>query len=185
MSPTRSRWHWLAARKHPNDGHAHAHQAVAGHHPRRNHDQKALRPRGPPAANSQGQDPTGRHRDGVIGRNYKGQPNGGGTYGTFPPLAGSEWVLGDPERIAAVVLNGLGGEVVVAGETYNNQMTPVGETWTDEQVAAVLTFIRKEWGNNAGRVLPEAVAQTRAKTKESGHTGPWTEKTLNAAFPAE
>ena len=113
------------------------------------------------------------------------QPNGDGTSGTFPPLAGSERVLGDPQRIAAVVLNGLGGEVVVAGETYNNQMTPVGETWTDEQVAAVLTFIRKEWGNNAGRVLPEAVAQTRAKTKESGHTGPWTEKTLNAAFPAE
>lgn len=113
------------------------------------------------------------------------QPNGGGTPGTFPPLAGSEWVLGDPQRIAAVVLNGLGGEIVVSGKTYNNQMTPVGETWTDEQVAAVLTFIRKEWGNNAGRVLPEEIAKTRAKTAESGHAGPWTEETLNATFPAE
>ena len=113
------------------------------------------------------------------------QPNGGGTPGTFPPLAGSDWVLGDPQRIAAVVLNGLGGEVVVSGKTYNNQMTPVGETWTDEQVAAVLTFIRNEWGNNAGRVLPEIVAQARTKTGESGHTGPWTEKTLNATFSAE
>jgi mono/diheme cytochrome c family protein len=113
------------------------------------------------------------------------QSNGGGTPGTFPPLAGSDWVMGDPQRIAAVVLNGLGGEVVVSGKTYNNQMTPVGETWSDEQVAAVLTYIRKEWGNSGGRVFPDAVSQARAKTKESGQAGPWTEATLNAAFPAE
>tara|TARA_Y100000588_G_scaffold107861_1_gene118171 strand:- start:1185 stop:1790 length:606 start_codon:yes stop_codon:yes gene_type:complete len=113
------------------------------------------------------------------------QPTGGGTPGQIPPLAGSEWVLGDSQKAAAIVINGLGGPIEVAGKSFNGAMTAVGATWTDEQVAAVLTYIRSEWGNDAGRVMPEEVAEAKKKIQASGQSGPWTVDTLNAAFPAE
>ena len=119
--------------------------------------------------------------------NCKGchQPNGGGTPGSFPPLVGSEWVLGNPQKVAAIVMNGLGGPITVVGKSFNNQMTPVGATWTDEQIAAVLTYIRNEWGNGGGRVLPEEIGKARGKIQESGQVGAWMVEALNAAFPAE
>ena len=113
------------------------------------------------------------------------QPNGGGTPGSFPPLVGSEWVLGGSQRAAAIVMNGLGGPITVVGKSFNNQMTPVGATWTDEQIAAVLTYIRNEWGNDGGRVMPEEIGKARGKIQEFGQAGAWTVETLNAAFPAE
>ena len=111
------------------------------------------------------------------------QPHGGGTPGSIPPLVGSEWVTGNPERIAAIVMNGLGGPITVKNNSFNNQMTPVGGAWSDEQVAAVLTYIRGNWGNGGARVMPEEVAAARATIKEQGQTGPWTVKSLEAAFP--
>ena len=111
------------------------------------------------------------------------QPEGGGTPGSIPPLAGSEWVTGNPERIAAIVMNGLGGPIEVNGEPFNNQMTPVGAAWSDEDIAAVLTYIRGNWGNGGARVMPEEVEAARATIKEQGQTGPWTVESLEAAFP--
>ena len=82
-------------------------------------------------------------------------------------------------------MNGLGGPITVVGKSFNNQMTPVGATWTDEQIAAVLTYIRNEWGNDGGRVMPEEIGKARGKIQESGQSGAWTVETLKAAFPAE
>ena len=69
--------------------------------------------------------------------------------------------------------------------SFNNQMTPVGAAWSDEEIAAVLTYIRSNWGNGAPRVMPEDVADTRATIKKEGQTGPWTVESLKAAFPEE
>ncbi len=113
------------------------------------------------------------------------QPEGGGTPGSIPPLVGSEWVTGNPGRLAAIVMNGLGGPIEVNGEPFNNQMTPVGAAWSDEDIAAVLTYIRGNWGNGGARVMPEDVAATRATIKEQGQTGPWTVKSLEAVFPEQ
>lgn len=113
------------------------------------------------------------------------QPHGGGTPKLVPPLAQSEWVLGDPQKAAAIVLNGLEGPIVVKGEEFSAAMTPVGAAWSDEDIAAVVTYIRQEWGNGGSRMMPEEVAATRAKIQEAGHTGTWTVETLNSVFPAE
>lgn len=90
------------------------------------------------------------------------QATGLGQAGTFPPLAGSEWVLAPgANRIAHVVLYGLTGPITVKGQQFNNTMLAWRDVYTDEQLAAVLTYIRSSWGNNATPVTPEMLKAAR------------------------
>ena len=111
------------------------------------------------------------------------QYSGQGLPGQFPPLGGSEWaVASHPGRIIRIVLDGLQGPIEVKGQQFNNVMVP----WRprppdvpglkDDEVAAVLTFVRQEWGNNASPVKPEEVKAIREKTKE--RTQQWTASEL-------
>jgi mono/diheme cytochrome c family protein len=102
------------------------------------------------------------------------QANGLGTPPTFPPLAGSEWVLEkDPARIIRIVLDGMKGPVMVKGQPYGSAvMTPWRSSLNDEEIAQVLTYIRKSWGNNASVVTAQQVATVRKDT--ATHTGEWT-----------
>jgi cytochrome c oxidase cbb3-type subunit 2 len=96
------------------------------------------------------------------------QPNGEGLAGQFPPLAGSDWVLGDKERLIKISMYGLMGEIEVNGVKYNNVMAPPGippGSLTDDQIANVLTYIRNDWGNSASAVSAEEVATVRASLK--------------------
>jgi cytochrome c oxidase cbb3-type subunit 2 len=96
------------------------------------------------------------------------QPNGEGLAGQFPPLAGSDWVLGDKDRLIKISMYGLMGEIEVNGVKYNNVMAPPGippGSLTDEQIADVLTYIRNDWGNSASAVSPEEVATVRSSLK--------------------
>jgi cytochrome c oxidase cbb3-type subunit 2 len=96
------------------------------------------------------------------------QANGEGLAGQFPPLAGSDWVLGDKDRLIMISMYGLMGEIEVNGVKYNNVMAPPGippGSLTDEQIANVLTYIRNDWGNSASAVSPEEVATVRASLK--------------------
>jgi mono/diheme cytochrome c family protein len=88
------------------------------------------------------------------------QPGGTGIPGAFPPLAGSDYLLADPERAAGVVLHGLFGPVTVNGVTYESAMPPV--PLEDADVAAVLTYVLQAWGNQGPAVTPETVARVRA-----------------------
>lgn len=88
------------------------------------------------------------------------QPTGKGQEGLAPPLAESEWVLGDPETVAKIVLHGLRGPVKVKGVQYSLDM-PAAGFLTDEQVAGVLTYIRREWDHEASPVTPDFVAKVR------------------------
>ena len=90
----------------------------------------------------------------------------GATGGAFPPLAGSPWVLGDAALPVKIVLNGLHGPVEVDGRTFNLEMPPQGGTLPDEQIAAILTFVRSSWGNKAAAVTPEFVKATREANAE-------------------
>lgn len=97
-------------------------------------------------------------------------PTGQGLPGAIPPLAGSEWVTGSEERLVRIVLYGLTGPVKVAGHDYNNpamvafgKVAGGGFNWSDEKIAAVLTYIRQEWGNKAGPITTEQVAAIHAK----------------------
>ncbi len=91
-----------------------------------------------------------------------GADGNGATGGAFPPLAGSPWVGGDPDRSVKVVLHGLHGPVDVLGKTYNLEMPPQGAMLPDDQVAAILTFVRSSWGNQAGSVTADTVKTIRA-----------------------
>lgn len=106
------------------------------------------------------------------------QANGAGVPGQYPPLAGSEWVMGEPARLKRILLHGLEGAVRVGGVTYNGNMPPFGAKMKDAQIAAVLSYIRSEWGNSAAPVSGEAVAATRDATKSRAQ--PWTEPELLA-----
>ncbi|MBD0259551.1 MAG: c-type cytochrome [Cytophagales bacterium] len=86
------------------------------------------------------------------------QGNGLGDSGRFPPLAGSEWVTGSKEKLVRVVLNGLEGPILVKGRPYNNVM-PQHRFLKDEDIAAVLTYIRGQFGNRAG---PVSAGEVRA-----------------------
>ena len=100
------------------------------------------------------------------------QPNGEGNGETYPPLAGSEWVNGPDARLARIVLHGLTGEVEVAGQTYSGAMPPWKDVLKDEELAAVLTYVRSSWGNKASAVSAATVSSVRAA--HASRTTPWT-----------
>ena len=103
------------------------------------------------------------------------QPTGRGLEGLAPPLADSEWVNGDPERIIKVVMHGLRGPIKVKGLSYSYDM-PAAGFLSDEQIAGVLTYIRREWDHEASPVPLDLVQKVRAETK--GRTDAWTEGEL-------
>src|SRR5690606_37350208 len=92
------------------------------------------------------------------------QANGKGLPGAFPPLAGSEWVHGDPARIIKIVLKGMMGPVKVGNQEFNSVMTPLESLLTDEEIAAVVTYVRNEWENQGSAVTAEQVATIRQAT---------------------
>lgn len=96
------------------------------------------------------------------------QSTGKGLNGVFPPLARSEWVLGPAERPVSLVLRGLAGNIEVAGAEYNGVMPAFGEQLSDEEIAAVVTYIRSSWGNEAEPVDAELVKTLRARWEGAG-----------------
>ena len=86
--------------------------------------------------------------------------NGKGDGSRFPPIAGSEWVKGDQRRLIDVVLNGLSGPIEVNGKAYDGVMPPA-DYLTNEEIAQVLTYIRKEFGDNSSPVGSYYVAEGR------------------------
>jgi mono/diheme cytochrome c family protein len=103
------------------------------------------------------------------------QPTGKGLEGLAPPLAESEWVLGEPDRIVKVVMHGLRGPIKVKGVGYSYDM-PAAGFLSDEQIAGVLTYIRREWDHDASPVSVDLVQKIRAEHK--GRTDAWTEPEL-------
>lgn len=103
------------------------------------------------------------------------QPHGLGMEGLAPPLADSEWVLGSEQRLGRILLHGVSGPIQVKGRTYRLDMPGLG-IFTDDQVAAILTYIRREWDHGAAPVEPSTIQSIRAGTKE--RTEAWREEEL-------
>jgi glucose/arabinose dehydrogenase/mono/diheme cytochrome c family protein len=104
------------------------------------------------------------------------QANGQGMEGLAPPLVDSEWVLGKPEIIAKVVMNGLSGPIKVNGQSFSLDMAPLGAALTDEQLAGIITYIRREWEHTASAVTVEQVKKMR--DEHGTRTKAWTEEEL-------
>lgn len=86
------------------------------------------------------------------------QANGKGQPGVFPPLAGNTVVTGDPTKVIGIVKNGLSGKITVMGTTYNGQMPAWKSQLSNNDIAAVITYIRSAWGNHASAVTAAQVA---------------------------
>ncbi len=95
-----------------------------------------------------------------------------------PPFVGSEWVLGSPNRMIRIPLAGLTGPVQVGGQAWNLAMPAMGAALSDEDLAAVLTYIRSSWGNKASPISAEQVKAIRAEI--GNRTQPWTAGDLMA-----
>jgi mono/diheme cytochrome c family protein len=105
------------------------------------------------------------------------QSTGLGQPGQYPPLVGSEWVLGPaPRRLTQIVLHGVQGTIHVEGKVFNNAM-PTWASLTDKELAGVLSYVRGELGGNSAPPITDAeMADARKLT--ASRSDPWTEAEL-------
>ncbi|RQZ85894.1 c-type cytochrome [Burkholderia anthinoferrum] len=99
------------------------------------------------------------------------QATGAGLPGVFPPLAGSEWVNGDPKLVARILLLGVTGKITVAGGTFNGSMPAFGTTLSDAEIAAVASHARSSFGNHSPALTADVVKAERAAI--GNRTAPW------------
>jgi len=81
--------------------------------------------------------------------------NGEGLPATFPALNKNPFVLGEPLPVIATVLNGRKGNL--------GQMPSWKDKLDNQQIAAVVTYIRQAWSNRAAAATPAMVAAARTK----------------------
>ena len=89
---------------------------------------------------------------------HQGDGKGDGT--RYPPLENSEWLRGDKSKQIGIVLNGQTGPITVNGVGYNEAM-PANSFLKDEDIALILTYVRQNFKNNLGVVLPAEVNKVR------------------------
>lgn len=97
------------------------------------------------------------------------QPDGKGLEASqFPPLAGTRWVNGSVDRLIKLTLKGLLGPIEVLDKQYPGQvpMTPFEGLLNDEEVAAVLTYVRNSFGNKSSAVDPDDVRRVREEISD-------------------
>lgn len=123
-------------------------------------------------------------RDGFCNTCHQSDGKGLSNSG-FPPLAGTKWVNGNEERLIKLVLKGLYGPIEVLDKKYPGQvpMTPFAGMLNDEEVAAVLTYVRNSFGNKASAISPAQVKMTRDAVKDK--TGFYSPEELLKQHPLE
>jgi mono/diheme cytochrome c family protein/glucose/arabinose dehydrogenase len=104
------------------------------------------------------------------------QLDGRGQNGLAPPLLDSDWILGSPQASVRIIMYGLSGAISVNGRSYIGEMPGLGAL-DDDQIASVLTYLRREWGHTGAPVDPELVKSIRAAT--AGRVNPWGWRELN------
>lgn len=109
--------------------------------------------------------------------------DGQGLVPIAPPLVESEWVEGSEERLIKVVLHGLEGPVTVKGKVYKApEVQPAmpgikySKEFNDAKIAALLTYVRNAWSNEASAIKPETVSNIRKATMD--REKPYTEEEL-------
>jgi len=83
-------------------------------------------------------------------------------------LDSSEYVLGDKSRLINILLNGMQEQITVKGKQYDNLM-PSHRFLSDEDLALVLAYVRQNFGNSAGEITAEEVADQRNKAVSKKH----------------
>jgi mono/diheme cytochrome c family protein len=90
------------------------------------------------------------------------QKDGGGVQNMNPPLTNTSYVKGDKQKLISIVLNGISHQEI-DGDTYNNVMPPLNNKLSDEDVANVLTYVRRSFGNRYSAVTAKEVKAVRDK----------------------
>jgi mono/diheme cytochrome c family protein len=105
------------------------------------------------------------------------QVNGLGLFPTYPPLANTSYVTGDATVLIKIMLHGLDGPITVDGKNYDANMPPI-TVKNDQDIAAVVSYIRQAWGNEADVVYPSEV--TAVRKQYEGRKSMWrAEELLN------
>jgi mono/diheme cytochrome c family protein len=104
------------------------------------------------------------------------QTSGSGLQSMAPPLRGSEWVMGDQDTLGRILLGGLTGPISVLGEPWELEMPAV--VATDEEIAGVLTYLRREWGHAGEPVQPATIKALREESRKRARA--WTAAELKA-----
>ncbi len=96
--------------------------------------------------------------------------NGEGLDQLGPPLAQSEWVNESPEKLSAILLQGLMGPITVHGKKYTPPTAMPGMKSAalikDADLADVATFIRHAWNNKKSQVEPATIQKVREQLKD-------------------
>ena len=99
--------------------------------------------------------------------------DGMGVQSLAPPLKGSEWVQGDKDKLSSIVLYGLTGPVEVGGKLYkspeiNGDMPGIGsnDEFGDQDIAQLLSFIRRAWGNKGEPVTDKDIQKIRKQYRD-------------------
>ena len=111
--------------------------------------------------------------------------DGNGLPSLAPPLNQSSWVVGDKRKLIAIALYGLTGPVTVNNKTYkapeiSGEMPGMinNDELGEEDIAQVLSFVRKNWSNKADAV--SAAEVIKVKQKFNGRQKPFNMEELNA-----
>jgi mono/diheme cytochrome c family protein len=98
-----------------------------------------------------------------------------GLEGVAPPLADPEWLTGPVERLGRIAIKGVRGPIRVGERRFGMEMPATG-VLGDDQLAAIFTYLRREWGHTASPVPPDQVKQIR--TAIAHRQDAWTEAEL-------
>lgn len=110
--------------------------------------------------------------------------NGEGMKRFAPPLKNSEWVIGEDYKLAMILLHGMEGPVIVDGKMYNSPdilpSMPSFTTLQNNDIAAIATYIRNSWGNNASEIGSGTIGRIRFRTQ--GKITPWNAAELDTVI---
>lgn len=115
------------------------------------------------------------------------QVHGQGLPNLYPPIDGTLWTNGNEDRLISLALDGMHGTIEVKGKRYSSPpvppMTGFRQLLNDQEIAAVLTYVRNSWSNRSKPVDPGQVARIRAIDR--GQQTFWYAPDLMKKYPLE
>ena len=91
--------------------------------------------------------------------------DGSGLAGNIPPLAQSDYVSQNQGQLACIIRNGMEGQVVVNGKTYQNPMAGIPQL-SEFEIANILNYINQAWENDYGYLPLKTVRENLERCKQ-------------------
>ena len=104
--------------------------------------------------------------------------DGLGVPGYAPSLVGSAWLNGDPTAASLIILHGFDATTEPGAAYVSSRMLGHGAQLADHEIASLLTWLRKSWGNQSAAIEMSVV--TQARTRFASRSQPWSPGELRA-----